>query len=859
MKSVHKRLVVSWAIALALVSLSAERPALDKKEALALRKITEYWREGNFRNAQTQILDYLSNYPESEYINELYAMLGDLYFQEKNYDAALATYDKISSRACKECTSLRKMETLFILGRYDELIDWSQKYPIRKESSEENYQRYSLLRAESLYRIAIETKIAEEQKAMAAKALEAYRQVPLDTSHHIELAIAHLFALTGDVDQASQQYLRLAGLIPEKQEELLFRAATLLTNSDPAQSLDIFQKVIARQGDFLSSALFNRLTLLYRQKNYTQFIAEYERNNSALNEEQNGSLLFCRCIALFHMDRYTESVAPLQALIQTDRLSNLQTRQALLSLFFCAQKTNDLELINTALPLWSARLLLDEGYLRGLFAKAQIALGKKEAAVACETLREILERFPACEERETVLFHYAQSLALTQNWATAREMFQKFLEEFAASPSRPLAWQHLIFCSSQLLKESSSTSDKEALKACLVLDLKYALSSNPPLDGETARVYRRAAAQLCFELGQHREALAFAEEYLRSYPEDLDKQSMRLLAVACYAALHSPAEILIALAEEALVHETDSAIQARIRLQLFNAYLSSAGEAPDALAHAAEHLLTVYQTKGAPIKRENLLWLADYILTKNGSEFGKMSIEILEEALQFDGKQFAKADDLDSSLLEGYALRLSSLYEQQMQAEKSHTLLSALVQFADANAGASWQQRRHVIFSLAQTKEKLGQTAEALSLYSRLIDDAAFASSSYYRRAAILRRAQLQYASLPLEEKKGETPVVLAVLDTLKELQITKNIHSEPIHLEAALEYALIRSSSEDRDEQVTKFLFYLEKMIITSGRKIADSRFGPIYFCLPLGREKVNPFQGDNRLSFFLFNSFFF
>lgn len=805
-----KKLMVSGAIALqAFLSISADSPALDKKEALSLRKITEYWREGNFQNAKTQILDYITAYPDSSYLNELYAMLGDLYFQEKSYADAIATYDKITSPTCKEFTAMRRAESLFLLGKYDDVVRYSETTSASKEDQE---NRFALIKAEALYRLAIQAELGEKQKKAANEALEAYSLVTDDSTHHVALAIAHLHALSGDNARALAAYLDLAEKMPEKQEELYFRAASQLVETNPQQAMELFQKVIAREGEFLPHAAFNRLTILYKQKNYSQFVAEYDQHSAILKDEQAASLHFCRCIALFHLDRFAESIAPLQALLKMETLTPIQTRQALLSLFFCAQKTNDLELVSTMLPIWSERLPLDEGYLRGLLVKAQIALSQKEAVVASSALKEILERFPNCAERESVLFDYAQSLSLAKTWGEARKTLQQFLEECSASTAAPLAWQHLVYCSMQLLKEASP-AEKDALKACLIHDLQAALASNPPLDAEIVRVYRRGTAQLYFELGQHKEALAQAQEYIRAYPVDRDLQSMRLMATACHVMLDSPAESLVAIAEEALLHESDLQAIARLRLQLYNAYLKLSDKDPASLEKAGEHLLAVHQDKTVPIKKENLLWLADFLANKADPAAKNRAIAVLEEALSFDGKELIQPTALDPILLESYSLRLSSLYDQHNAIEKAHALLSSFVKFADANPTISWQQRRHALFSLAQLEEKLGLNENALSVYTRLIDEATYASASYYRRAALLKRAQLQYTALPSEDKKSETTALLTILDTFKELQITKNIHSEPIHLEAALEYASIRSSLAAETEQTGKLLFYLEKM----------------------------------------------
>ena len=74
-----------WVSCLCLSSLSAPLAGeeLSAQQALvSRRRITEYWRDGDLKAAKTQILDFLQGEASSSVSDQLYAMLGDLYFQE---------------------------------------------------------------------------------------------------------------------------------------------------------------------------------------------------------------------------------------------------------------------------------------------------------------------------------------------------------------------------------------------------------------------------------------------------------------------------------------------------------------------------------------------------------------------------------------------------------------------------------------------------------------------------------------------------------------------------------------------------------------------------------------------------------
>ena len=52
------------------------------------------------------------------------------------------------------------------------------------------------------------------------------------------------------------------------------------------------------------------------------------------------------------------------------------------------------------------------------------------------------------------------------------------------------------------------------------------------------------------------------------------------------------------------------------------------------------------------------------------------------------------------------------------------------------------------------------------------------------------------------------------ILTQLKELQIRKNSASEPIHLEAALEYATVRANLTPEERRDDRYLFFLGRLV---------------------------------------------
>jgi hypothetical protein len=138
--------------------------------------------------------------------------------------------------------------------------------------------------------------------------------------------------------------------------------------------------------------------------------------------------------------------------------------------------------------------------------------------------------------------------------------------------------------------------------------------------------------------------------------------------------------------------------------------------------------------------------------------------------------------------------------------------LKGLIQRQKDHPEISWKQHRSALFELAQAYERAQEFEEALAIYDDLLESPVFISSQISQNAK-LQRARLEYAGLEEEQKKENTPELSKILSDLKDLEIQKRLRSEPIHLEAALEYAFIRSSLAPPEMQMELSHFYLSRL----------------------------------------------
>src|SRR3990167_6977509 len=71
--------------------------AENQEEALFLRRIADFWQEGEYQLAKIQMEEFITEYPKSSFFEPLCVALGDLSLREKNFSVALNYYSKVKS------------------------------------------------------------------------------------------------------------------------------------------------------------------------------------------------------------------------------------------------------------------------------------------------------------------------------------------------------------------------------------------------------------------------------------------------------------------------------------------------------------------------------------------------------------------------------------------------------------------------------------------------------------------------------------------------------------------------------------------------------------------------------------------
>jgi hypothetical protein len=162
-----------------------------QEESLCLKRISEFWKDQDYQMVKKQIIEFLTAYPQSNFHDNLHAILGDIFFQEDNFLDALAFYKKIKHREFVEKTLYKRLHCLYELKKSEEIIATALPFfqeddalkslpiPFREEAL--------FLLAESLFKQVVSSSDPIEKKQLASEIKRFYES--LSSEKYQDLAL----------------------------------------------------------------------------------------------------------------------------------------------------------------------------------------------------------------------------------------------------------------------------------------------------------------------------------------------------------------------------------------------------------------------------------------------------------------------------------------------------------------------------------------------------------------------------------------------------------------------------------------------------------------------------------------------
>ncbi|MCP5504079.1 MAG: hypothetical protein H7A41_02885 [Chlamydiales bacterium] len=813
------------------------------EEAFLIRRIAEFWKDGDFVIVKTQIVDFLDKYPQSSLKDYFLGILGDIYLQENNYTHALETYQLVADPAVIEKTLLNKLQCYYELDMYSDLAKDGRPYLSSKTAEiQDRKEELYFLMGESLFRQALLSENTEEKATFAREARGYYESLPEGQYSEIsEFAIAEIHAMLGDYEKGAAAYQKLAEKHSHMKEDLLFQVASLEAKYNKPAATETFRKVKEMDGKRTHEASFNLIALLFQSGEYEEVISSYGTLLGNIPDDYMPTLNFIVGKSYFCLGQYQNAISPLKKYIDSTFIPSDQLKNALLIQMTCAHQVSDETLFSTTFDMLDSLFPDDQEISKALFMHAMILKEQGAISKADEKLKMIKDNYVEFDNQESFIFEYGLLAHQNERWQEAYESFKTYVTNFKESSRIHAAWKLFLSSSLNLYKHCSEESNYSKLS--FFNDLQAILAHSDCLNENEMKDYSLLYAKTAYELDRYSEALHCLQDHIfTTTSEEDDPMALaeaHFIAGLCHAEIGADNSAFCMHLEQAMALNPDLYDSPSTHLQLYNAYISLAGygdggkipsdatQQKEFINLAAEHLEEATSRGDVAIKEENRLWLADHYYQKVKDYYEG---EWKGEAKQHP--EVTNATDRASSHyqtlllsnnklipitsenlhLEHEVIKLAKLLSYQSAHGKKLDLLKQLLEQQSEKLELNWVSQKEAFFELAIAYDSLGEKEKAYETYSFI-----HASANYFPTAlanhATLEAARLHFELLEDGLRSETNEEVLSILNDLKELQIRKNANSEPTHLEAALEYAKIRSLISDRSEQDTRYLFFLDRI----------------------------------------------
>jgi hypothetical protein len=735
----------------------------NEAEALFVRRLADFWQEGEYGIVKSQVEDFLASFPESQFAEPVRVCYGDLLLREKNYSGALAAYAALTSPDFRDKVFLNRMQCLYSLEWYSTLADECEEY-LKNSLDEETSLKTTFYLAIALYRQCLNASKDPEILLKLAKRAEPYFETLLESSLSSEVsqAFAHLCCILKDYQKAADIYLDLAMKDPLAEDEMNFQAALIQAAYDKDLALQSFERIEKNGKEKAKEAAYNRLVLSFGAGHHEDIAKSKETILSSIPEDREAMARFFIGRSLLSLKKYSEASEELMAFlnIAPPSASPESIRSGWLSLIEAAHQSCDVATLDTALLKLSEIDPFDGQIPKGRLLRALLLKNSGRIEEARVDLKNLLAAYSDFSDSAAALFEWADLEYQAGCWDACRSRSFAFLEQFPSHDLAPFAWRYLATASSHLSNENTRAMERFAKDLRALLQQKDLFSASETSD------WTFYLARACFHLGRLKQAIGFLESILEESTPFPQEANAHLLLGLCYRDELGDFAAFCKKAETAIEMKADLVEDGQLHVSLFNAYLALSNEIPALIEKSVEHLYEAFLAN-ADISKENLLWLGDWYFFKQNEPALKIFSALAD--LGFDETVFYK---------------LGQLYSWMGRTEDQIVLLERSME-AYLDPAAEWKWERETKLLLAEAYIGKGLEDKALGLLNE-VTNGNTATQSETIAKAYLERARIFSERL---KKNPNEQGLSEVASQFKDLILQRRLEQEPIHLEAALEY----------------------------------------------------------------------
>lgn len=794
----------------------------SSEEMLVLRRFVEYWKDGDYGIVKQGIFDFLEKHPDSAITDQLHAMLGDLYTQEGSFKEALGEYEQLVDSQVRKKIVVNYLYSAFNLRQYEQVVHDASSYLSRYggDGQEKNLRVRQFLGDAALRRALECPKSSEERQALLAQSISQYIFLKgTGCGPDILPGMAEAYRQLGEHAEASLCYKELAqGAV--QPDRFLFQAAVEESFFDKKKAAYTFMQAAEHGGAQASIAGMNSLVLFFQEGAFSDFLNAYAHVGPFLGDKQKLDVQFYLGQCYFSQKEYAAAVAPLESFVSSTAESLSDKKTALFSLLHAAHHLKDLSLLDRTMSRFKGMFPGDLDLAKALVVHAQAHCDQGHADVALVDLEQMASQMPYTAESAGLFYDVGSLLLQAGYYPESRKVFRAFLENFSEDSRVAGAWRQLVHSYTNELQNNPQVSLDLRRQFLEVLD--FVLSRSDVLQAKEREGYRLVQLRTMFELGDYDRAYAGLMKMQKdvSYPEYAAE--MEMLFACYYRNVEDNPLLFIRHAENALRLDKSIKDAAPLHLEIYNMCIrmqhenSLSVEAQrECTERAAQHLLSSQLWRGDRLQESNVFWLMEHLYHKVTSTHAPDPVdihntaEICEALLQRHGGWKEVAIEADSLFLEPVLLQYADVVSLEGNKQRYASILRRLVEVQEKSPELFWQHKNQARTLLGQVLFDAKEYEEGRRVLASLQED----KTDYWFQVGSLYRARMEFFSLDKEELKADSKPVLHILHALKDLQIQRDVKTEPVHLQAGLDYVGVRVALSPEESKMDSEIFFLNRM----------------------------------------------
>lgn len=824
-------LLLSSSVPSVLIAETFAPKTYSDEESFRVRKIVEFWKDGDAPIVENQIKAFLSDFGDSEFSEYFRWILGDIFLEKKQYDKALEQYRYISHAGLKEQMLVNELQCYYKLGEYETLYQVAQPFLMNpSDQLSEHMDEVHLFAAEALFNQALTAEAGETKKLFARQARDLYDRI--DQNQYREqsrFAMARIHAILEEHEQAAKAFKALAKDNPDAAQDLLFEAATCEVVFDKAAALETFLTIQSEAGDRFSEATYNVLVILFQNGQHDQVISNFDAHKAELDPETLTELQLILGKSYFAMGNYENSSACLEKYIAFETKASSSLKNALLTQMNNASSMNNQELYDISFEKFTRLFPGDEQTSKALFIQALMLKEQGKTKEAFENLCAIREDFPKFANDKPFIFEYALLSLENEEFDESYDAILRYID-VATESEREHASKVLL--SAAVHKHNNPGENPTYLTKSYFEDLCFVANYTDQFSKEESNYFSLIFGKAQFDMGMYEETIHQLSDTILREDSEASNQMLakaHFLQGRCLLEGRSDHEASNVHLEKSLALDPQQPGALDIKLQIYNnciALSAADGLEPSAdrdhamLTKAAANLFEVAEKAPEKVSQENMLWLANHYFAKTkavnlSSEDTAQALDRAStcfRALLKDENGFVSIES-ENLFLEPEVLKYSKVLQEKALLDEKLALVKNLIQMQQEHSSFAWRYKDEALYELAETYKALGDIPNATAAFSSICGSSSTLNSSVAAKA-LFETTKIQFEGIAEKDRTMASEEVITVLENLKTLQIRKNPASEPVHLESALEYARIRQQLSAPEEQDDKYLFFLNRIL---------------------------------------------